>query len=143
MFPRAAVTQLDPEVPEMEQGKITIMDALSSNSVSQKQKSSLCSLLRNYLGTQFIATKIDESEKESRNMRRKEYEMKNKNWHEFPSVSVKVTTTGLKDNRAIYQREVAQQGSLEPLLIINQVTHLPWQKGMRLLHIIRASCEIV
>lgn len=64
MFPSAAVTQLDPEGPEMKQGKTVIMDALSYNDVSHKQKSGHCSLLREYSGAQFITTKTDELEKD-------------------------------------------------------------------------------
>ena len=66
MFPSAAVTQLDPEVPETKQGKTMIMDTLSCHSVSHKQKSSHCSLLGEYAGAQVVTTKVDEGEKEER-----------------------------------------------------------------------------
>ena len=41
--------------------------------------------------------------KERRKRGVKEYETKKKSQHGFPSASMKVTTTGLRDNRVIYQ----------------------------------------
>lgn len=65
MFPSAAVTQLDPEVPEMKQGKTRIPDTLSCDGISHKQKSTHCSLLREYSGAQFVTTEVDGLEKET------------------------------------------------------------------------------